>query len=222
MARLIAIEGIDGSGKGTQAARLAEALRSSGYRVDQIGFPRYEETFFGQRIGDFLNGRFGPLGTAHPFLVSLLFAGDRFESRERLLSAIDGHDYVILDRYVASNIAHQTATCSPEEAQVQQEWIEHLEFELYRLPRPDQVLVLDIPATTSAELIARKSPRSYTEATRDLQESDIGYQEAVRRRYLQLGGDDPAWKIVSCLGPDGTLLPIPAITETLLQFIAET
>ena len=82
MSVLIAIEGIDGSGKGTQAARLHTHFLSQGLKSTMLSFPRYQQTRFGQKVGDFLNGEFGTLDTVHPLLVSLLFAGDRFESRE--------------------------------------------------------------------------------------------------------------------------------------------
>ncbi len=95
---LIAIEGIDGSGKGTQAARLQASLTRRGLKAALISFPRYQETFFGARIGDFLNGRFGSLEEVHPFLAATLFAGDRLESRSFLNEAIVSHDVVVLDR----------------------------------------------------------------------------------------------------------------------------
>ena len=88
MSELIAIEGIDGSGKGTQAAILVDRLRAAGRRCELLSFPRYRETKFGSKIGDFLNGRFGQLDQVSPFLVSLLFAGDRFESKRVLIRAL--------------------------------------------------------------------------------------------------------------------------------------
>ena len=109
MATLIAIEGIDGAGKGTQAGRLVNALRETGLRVDSLQFPRYSATTFGSAIGDFLNGRFGSLNDVHPQLAAVLYAGDRFESRELLLRMMEANDVVVLDRFVGSNLAHQSA-----------------------------------------------------------------------------------------------------------------
>ncbi|MFM7836280.1 MAG: thymidylate kinase, partial [Planctomycetaceae bacterium] len=106
MARLIAIEGIDGAGKGTQASRLKESLAARGLRAAVLQFPRYSATSFGAAIGDFLNGRFGTLAEVHPQLAAVLYAGDRFESRGLLLELMEQHDVVVLDRFVGSNLAH--------------------------------------------------------------------------------------------------------------------
>src|SRR5579872_3745025 len=106
---LIDIEGIDGSGKGTQARLLTDRLLASGVSATLVSFPRYDATLFGKAVGEFLNGEFGSLDTVHPFLVSLLFAGDRFESKAYLLEAMRTSQIVVLDRYVPSNVAHQAA-----------------------------------------------------------------------------------------------------------------
>lgn len=195
--RLIAIEGIDGSGKGTQAALLRERCESRGWKTALLSFPRYQHTFFGARIGEFLNGEFGSLGELHPFLVSLLYAGDRLESRSTLLSALNESDVVILDRYTPSNIAHQSAKLAAVAQRVRlRDWIEHVEHVVYALPHPDLVVLLDIPVMVSQELILRKQQRSYTTQSRDLQEADTGYLQAVREAYLQLAADRSHWSIV--------------------------
>src|SRR5262249_54560321 len=106
---LIDIEGIDGSGKGTQAGRLWERLIASGVSATLVSFPRYDATLFGKAVGEFLNGEFGALDKVHPLIVSLLFAGDRFESKAYLLDKMRSSDVVVLDRYVPSNVAHQAS-----------------------------------------------------------------------------------------------------------------
>ena len=207
---LVAIEGIDGSGKGTQAQRLASVLERSGLRVRLLSFPRYRDTAFGRRVGEFLNGKFGALNQVHPLLVSLLFAGDRFESMPLLLEAITTNDVVILDRYVASNVAHQAAKVDGEERRELRAWIEQLEYGLYALPRPDLVILFDLPADQAQELIARKQQRSYTDRAADLQEADGPYLERVRQVYLQLAADDPAWRTISVVH-DGRMRTIEEI-----------
>jgi dTMP kinase len=196
--RLIAIEGIDGSGKGTQSRILVERLRQSGRQVELISFPRYTETFFGKLIASFLNGEFGTLDQIHPLLVSLLFAGDRFESRTKLADALAACDVVILDRYVASNIAHQGAKVSGAERETLCRTIEHLEFSLYGLPRPDRVILLDLEVARAQTLIAQKGARNYTERVADIQEADAAYLGRVREVYLELVARDSSWSLVEC------------------------
>jgi dTMP kinase len=207
---LIAIEGIDGSGKGTQAARLVETLRSEGRSAALLGFPRYDQTFFGARVGEFLNGRYGSLEAVDPFLVSLLFAGDRLESKPVLEQALAAHEFVVLDRYVPSNVAHQAAKRTGAQRDTLRGWIEHVEYGLFGLPRPDRVVLLDLPAQTAATLVAKKSARNYTARAADLQEADIVYQDSVRRMYLDLSRGDSAWRCVEVLR-DGKLRPIESV-----------
>ena len=160
MGYLVAIEGIDGSGKGTQAKRLLARLKAGGLRSALLSFPRYDATFFGKKVGEYLNGAYGPLGQVHPFFAALLFAGDRFESRALLADELAANDVVVLDRYVASNIAHQAARLESAERKRLIEAIEHLEFELYQVPRPDLVVLLDVSVASAQRLIATKPSRS--------------------------------------------------------------
>lgn len=219
MAQLIAIEGIDGSGKGTQAARLAAALKARGFSTALWGFPRYGETFFGARVGEFLNGRFGALEAVHPFLAALLFAGDRLECRGRLQELLANHQFVVLDRYVASNVAHQAAKREGGERRALREWIEHVEFDIHQLPRPDLTVLLDLPADVARKLVARKQPRDYTAAAADLQEADLDYQRRVRELYLELCGERADWRKVGVVDPHGHLRGIEAIGAELEQLV---
>lgn len=220
-APLIVLEGIDGSGKGTQAARLHARLNSRGVQTELLSFPRYQSTFFGERIGEFLNGEFGTLAQLDPFLVSLLYAGDRFESRDTLQQAQQHSAAVILDRYVPSNIAHQSAKKSGQARKKLRQWIEHLEFGIFQLPQPEMVILLDIPIEISQELIRRKQPRSYTEQTADLQEADVEYLAQVRDVYLELAASSPHWKIVPVADNSG-LRTIEAIGEEIWHLARET
>jgi dTMP kinase len=209
---LVAIEGIDGSGKGTQAQRLLERLKANGQGATLLSFPRYDATFFGRAIGEYLNGAFGSLGQVHPFFAALLFAGDRFESRPVLTDALAGNDVVILDRYVASNVAHQAARLEGIARTRLIQAIEYLEFELYHLPRPDLVVLLDLSVAKAQRLIANKPARSYTERSADIQEADADYLTRVRDLYLDLARREPNWTVVSC-ERQGTLRSIEEIAQ---------
>ena len=199
MTVLVNIEGIDGSGKGTQAARLQTHLQSQGYRAQLISFPRYRETQFGHKVADFLNGRFGQLHEVNPFLAALLYAGDRFESKSWVTAAIESHDVVIFDRYVPSNMAHQGSKRTGAERTELLAWIEHVEFGLYQLPRPDVCVLLDLPPHVAQDLISRKAPRNYTEQAADIQEADSSHLSLTREVYLELAAANPNWNCISCM-----------------------
>ena len=201
---LIAIEGIDGSGKGTQAQQLHERLLETGVRSELISFPRYSQTHFGATIGRFLNGEFGQLDQVDPHLAATLYAADRFESLEMLTELLASCDVVVSDRYVPSNIAHQGAKRSGTARQQLTDWISQVEYGVFGLPRADLVIHLDLPAETAQELIARKSKRDYTDKAADLQEADRDYLAAVRQAYLDLAATEPNWQTIPLL--EGTRL----------------
>lgn len=218
MALLVAIEGIDGTGKGTQARRLVDALAAAGRSTRLIGFPRYSDTEFGRRIGDYLNGRYGALDAVHPLLAALLYAGDRFESRELLRQSLAEFDVVVLDRYVASNIAHQAAKRTGPERDDLRAFIEQLEFGTYQLPQADLVILLDLPADRAQQLIAKKAQRNYTDRAADLQEENAPYLEAVRQLYLELAAAGPQWRRIDVLR-NGELRTIDDVAAEILAVV---
>ena len=221
MARLITIEGIDGAGKGTQANRLVASLREAGLKVETLQFPRYGATTFGSAIGDFLNGRFGGLNEVHPQLAAVLYAGDRYESRSLLLKLMEENDVVVLDRFVGSNLAHQSAKLDGDARTALIAWIEKVEFEVFALPRPQLTILIDMSSQMSRELVARKAARDYTDQEADLQESDLPYLEKVRRCYLALAHSRLDWRTVHGLSDDGALRTIDDVAAEILMIVQQ-
>jgi dTMP kinase len=190
---LVAIEGIDGSGKGTQATLLAERAQVAGLDVATFSFPRYGESAFSALIADYLNGA---LGEVRPELPALLYAGDRLSAREELLQALAEHDLVVLDRYVASNLAHQGANAEPERRSELVEWIAGIEYGLYALPKPDLTVLLELPVARAREQVRLKSPRGYTQLAEDVLEGADAHLEAAADVYRDLAEADSSWVAV--------------------------
>ena len=216
MVPLIVIEGIDGSGKGTQAKALTDRLSEVGRRVELLSFPRYQETLFGHAIGDFLNGRFGQLNEVHPFLASVLYAADRYESKAVLLGAVERNEAVICDRYVPSNLAHQGAKLSGVERAELLQTIQRIEFDIFSLPQPKLVVLLDVPVEVAQRNIAAKKPRSYTDKAADLQEADGEYLQRVRDVYLQLADENSNWYRVKSVR-DGQQRSVADIADEIFE-----
>ncbi len=216
MAPLIVIEGIDGSGKGTQAKELFHRLTAAGRRVHLLSFPRYRETLFGRAIGDFLNGRFGQLDEVHPFLAATLYAADRFESKDVLREGLEQSEVVICDRYVPSNLAHQGAKLDAESRRELLQTIERIEFDVFGLPQPRLVILLDIPVEAAQRNVAAKKPRSYTDKAADLQEADSAYLQRVRDVYLELAATSDRWYRIEAVR-GGRLRSICDVADEIFQ-----
>lgn len=194
--KLIAIEGIDGSGKRTQVELLTAALRERGHSVFATGFPQYD-SWFGKMVGQFLNGELGPLESVDPHFSAMLYAGDRFEAKTRLETALNNGQIVLVDRYIGSNLAHQTARVDSAKRGAFQEWIEHLEYGIYGLPKEDLVLYLRVPPVEAQKLVALKSARSYTAAQKDLLEASLRHLEDAAQMYDALS-KRANWNTIEC------------------------
>lgn len=205
--KLIAVEGIDGSGKQTQVRLLARELESRGHQVLSTGFPHYD-SWFGKMVGQFLNGDFGPLDSVDPHFTALLYAGDRFESKRPIVAALESGGVVLADRYVGSNLAHQSARTAPEKRAEFRAWIEHLEYHIYELPKEDLVLYLRLPPHEAQTLVAKKSARKYTDAAHDILESNIRHlQDAAAMYDLLARGSN--WKTIECFDPAKQMIRSP-------------
>lgn len=214
MGLLLVIEGIDGSGKGTQAARLVQTARDRGYSVASFSFPLYDENPFSRAVGRYLNGDLGSLNEVHPVLSSLLYACDRFHARPELVEALEACDLVVCDRYVASNIAHQGSQLEGEERAQFVEWLLEVEYGEFGLPRPGLVVLLDAPQALARALVAKKGARSYTSLEADILESDAAHGDASRDIYLELARRE-GWRVVPAAGEDGGVRSVDEIADQI-------
>ena len=196
---LIAIEGIDGSGKRTQVELLEKALVARGHSVFRIAFPQYN-SFFGKMAGQFLNGDFGSIESVDSHFAAMLYAGDRFEAKPRIEAALAAGSIVLADRYIGSNLAHQTARAPREKREAFIAWIEHLEYTIYALPRETRVLYLRVPPREAHALVAQKAARSYTTAQHDILEASIRHLEEAASIY-ELLATRPTWADIECFDP---------------------
>jgi dTMP kinase len=216
--KFIAIEGIDGSGKRTQLDLLARELESRGVDCARFSFPRYESSF-GKLVAQYLNGDFGPLAAVDAHLSALLYAGDRFESKAELESALDAGKTVLADRYIASNLAHQTARVGPQRRAEFLAWLRKLEYGLYGLPAEDLVIYLRLPVSEAQRLVGMKEAREYTSKQRDLQEADQKHLEQAALVYESLAME-ANWVTVNCDSENG-LMTVEKIHAAVMRAVDE-
>ena len=213
--RFIVIEGTDGSGKATQAKVLARWLREQGRTVVEIDFPQYGQpaAYFEEQ---YLAGRYGSLDEVGPKRASLFYALDRYDASFALRQALSDGAIVIADRYVGSNMGHQGAKIADDTArQEYYRWIEHLEFEILGIPRPDLNVVLLMPAALALEFA-----RARSEVAADLHEANLPHLIKAERTYRELCQLFPrAFAPIECT-KSGNVLAITRIQAAIRERIA--
>lgn len=169
MGRLVAIEGLDGSGKRTLTRALTEVFGRRGAKVAQHAFPRYGEDVHADLVSDALHGRLGDVAdSVHGMAV--LFALDRYGAKPTLERDLRDFDVVLVDRYIASNAAYQAARLHQDETGEIVAWVRDLEVGRFQLPVPDRQLLLRVPV----ELAAGRAENR--DRVRDSYETDSGLQ----------------------------------------------
>ena len=221
--KLIVIEGLDGSGKSTQQHKLREFFNKSDIEHEYLHFPRTEAPFFGELISRFLRGEFGMINEVDPYIVAMLYAGDRKDAADKISGWLKKGKYVLLDRYVYSNIAYQCAKLKDkQERQSLKNWIIELEYKHFGIPVPDINIFLDVPPLfTESKLNNGRdgSDRSYLNGSTDIHESDLDFQESVREVYFESASTDPNLEIIDCSGDNKSIQSPDKIFENIIELL---
>ena len=184
-AKIIVIEGTDGSGKETQSNMLMKYFKHKNIKVKKFSFPVYDSPT-GKIVGgpylgktDICESFFKETSVnVDPLVSSLYYAADR---RYNFLKSINKelykNDIILLDRYTTSNMGHQACKAkSNEEKDKILNFIETLEFDLCELPRPDLVIFLHMPYKASFELRKdRKCTDDNEKSSKHLKDAEKGY-----------------------------------------------
>ena len=205
----IVLEGLDGAGKSTQIRMLQELFARRGVACRYLHFPRFDAPVFGDLIARFLRGELGTVEAVDPYLVALLFAGDRGDAAAEIRQWLASGEAVVLDRYVYSNVGFQCAKLpAGEERDRLADWIVNLEFGHNALPRPDLSLFLDVPfAFTERKLSEAREgdDRDYLQGGQDIHEASLQLQQDVRSVYLASAAKDPSLRVVDCSDASGAM-----------------
>ena len=197
MAVIVAFEGIDGTGKGTQMERAAGRLAAAGLSVARLSFPVYE-SFFGGEVGKLLTGSEGVRADAvDRKSMALWFALDRFEALRGFDPACC--DVLLINRYVLSNAVYQSIRDCDAGRPDLLDFVLTLEHEHFGLPRPDAYLLFDMDLAQAAGNVDKKGYRGYVGQGRDIYESIPAIQRRAREKYLAYAARLPNVRVIPCM-----------------------
>ncbi len=194
--RLLVLEGLDGSGKATQAKLLAASLAADGLPVRQITFPDYASDS-SALVRMYLSGRFGARpDDVNAYAASSFYAVDRYASYKTDWGAFyRAGGVVVADRYTTSNGVHQCSKLPPDEWDGYLDWLFDYEYRLLGLPAPDAVLYLRVdPAVSQALMTGRYHG---DESKKDVHEKDLEYL-ARSRRAAEYCAAKLGWQTIEC------------------------
>ena len=220
----IVLEGLDGAGKSTQIKLLRQLFASRGIESEYVHFPRFDSPVFGELIARFLRGELGSVESVDPYIVALLFAGDRADMAPQIRAWQDEGKVVIVDRYVYSNIGYQCAKLATEEQRAKlKQWILDTEYGYYNIPRPDLSLFLDVPFAFTAKSLTEQregDDRAYLNGSKDIHESSLDLQQMVRNVYLEAAKTDEALQVINCSNAEGGMDTPEGIFARIEQAVA--
>lgn len=219
MGILIAIDGVDASGKQTQTELLYERLKKENKRVRKISFPAYDKPS-SVLVKQYLSGEYGKNAKdVNAYAASVLFAADRFSTyRTDWINDFKDDTIIIADRYVSSNMIHQAGKIEDtKEKEKFLDWISDLEFKKFELPEPTVTIFLDMPTEYGIKLMEKRNNKITGEEKKDIHEADRKYLEASYKNACFVAKKF-GWETVSCV-KDGQIRTFEDINDEIYQII---
>jgi dTMP kinase len=201
--KLIVIDGTDGSGKKTQVELLMKRLKKEGRKVKMVDFPEYYSNFFGNFIGHCLSEQYFNFVNVHPKIASVLYAADRFETKDKLEGWLKAGYIVIANRYVSANQIHQGGKIKNAQKRAAFiKWLDVMEYKVFKIPRPDVVLYLNLPMSFIKKLIKernKESKRAYLGKKKDIVEGNIEYLTNSQKSAVWLAKTQKNYVQIDCV-----------------------
>lgn len=218
MGKLIVFEGTDGSGKSTQFGLLTQRLEREGRAFRRLRFPRYDQES-SALIRMYLGGQFGSdPGAVNAYAASTFYAVDRMASwLQDWKQDYEAGQLFLADRYTTSNAVHQGSKMEPADRDAYFRWLYDLEFEKMGLPRPDLVILLDMPIELTRQLMRKRESDTNTQA--DIHEQDLTYLAHCRESALE-AAKHFGWTVIRC-ARDGAIRPIEEIHEEIYAIVEQ-
>lgn len=218
MAKLIIIEGLDGSGKSTQTQLLEEFLNCEGVDYKKIKLPDYNSPS-STLVKMYLAGDFGKSADdVNAYAAGAFYAVDRFASyKKNWKNDYESGKLILADRYATSNSIYQMEKLDESEWDDYLDWSADFEYNKIGIPKPDLVIFLDMPVEISQKLMT--SRYNGDENKKDVHEANVDFLNSCRKSALY-AANKQGWKIIPC--SDGVNpLPVETIHNSIVKLIKE-
>ncbi|MDD6022277.1 MAG: deoxynucleoside kinase [Oscillospiraceae bacterium] len=197
--KMIVVEGLDGSGKSTQAALLKEKLEKENISVYQIKLPNYSDDS-STLVRMYLDGQFGDKPEdVNAYAASTFYAVDRYASYKKHWQKEYRGGLILADRYTTSNAVHQMTKLPKYRWDAYLDWLFDFEYNLLGIPEPDCVIFLDMPVEISQKLMTQRYGGD--ENKKDVHERDVEY---LKKCYnsAKYAAERCGWETVRCFDGD--------------------
>lgn len=216
MGKMIVIEGLDGSGKSTQANLLKEYLNSKGIETYTLDLPYYNDPS-STLVKMYLGGELGDKPSdVNAYAASTFYAVDRYASFKKHWEKEYNSDKItVANRYTTSNASHQMTKLSESEWDSYLEWLFDFEYNKVGVPEPDLVIYLEMPVEISQKLLSKRYQGD--ENKKDVHERDVEYLVSCHKAAAY-AAEKLGWEIIHC-GKDGEPLPLDVISQAVIETV---
>ena len=214
--KFIVIEGLDGSGKATQAEILRKVFEEKGEKVRKLTFPDYNNES-SALVKMYLGGEFGDKPSdVNAYAAAAFYTVDRIASYLKFWREdYENGTVIIADRYSTSNIIYQMSKLPESEWDSYIDFQEDFEYNKIKVPKPDKIIYLDVEPDVSQRLLSGRY--SGDESKKDLHEKNVSFLLECRKSALY-AAEKLGWVRISCT-ENGEMRSIGAIAEDILNIV---
>ncbi len=194
--------------------------------VQTIDFPRYG-TPSCYLVEKYLHGGFGTVNEVGPYVASMFYAVDRYDHSFDMKKKLNEGTILVSDRYVSASMGHQAGKIDDlKERDVYLDWLDNLEFEIFKIPRPDLTIILYVDPETNQRLMASRPDKEYLKGKKaDIHEADLDHLKKASEAFLYVAKKF-GWVVIDCApktaeNPEGKLLSIDEVHEKVWKEVEE-
>ena len=217
--KFIVIDGIDSSGKTTQADIIKNYIKQLGFKCKIVSFPQYDQKSSGL-VENYLEGKYGDLNEVSAYQASIFYAVDRFDAKKKIETLLNKGFVVIANRYVSANMAHQGSKLdSVLHRQTFYEWIRNFEYKIFNIPKPDLTLFLNVETEIVQALMKKRKRHDWINKSDDIHEKNYDYLKATENTYREIARLYNEVKIIECT-ENSQMLSIDEVSRRIWKEIS--